>query len=119
MLKGNKGDWSELYVFAKLLSEGKLFQSDINLNRDVNNYYEVVKAYREEGKSSLEFERNGKILLYSVSGGTRNLIGDFSIDYLKEISEKYLQVLSMVQGNVLKYQQLRTLLKIQNSETDC
>ncbi len=88
MLKGNKGDWSELYVFAKLLSEGKLFQSDINLNRDVNNYYEVVKAYREEGKSSLEFERNGKILLYSVSDGTRNLIGDFSIDYLKEISEK-------------------------------
>lgn len=88
MLKGNKGDWSELYVFVKLLSEGKLFQSDINLNRDENNYYEVVKAYREEGKSSLEFERNGNILLYSVSDGTRNLIRDFSIDYLKEISEK-------------------------------
>lgn len=88
MLKGNKGDWSELYVFAKLLSEGKLFQSDINLNRDENNYYEVVKAYREEGKSSLEFERNGNILLYSVSDGNRNLIGDFSIEYLKEISKK-------------------------------
>jgi len=88
MLKGNKGDWSELYVFAKLLSEGKLFQSDINLNRDENNYYEVVKAYREEGKSSLEFERNENILLYSISDGTRNLIGDFSIAYLKEISEK-------------------------------
>lgn len=88
MLKGNKGDWSELYVFAKLLSEGKLFQSDINLNRDENNYYEVVKAYREEGKSSLEFERNGNILLYSVSDGNRNLIRDFSIEYLKEISEK-------------------------------
>jgi hypothetical protein len=88
MLKGNKGDWSELYVFAKLLSESKLFQSDINLNRDENNYYEVVKAYREEGKSSLEFEINGNILLYSVSDGNRNLIGDFSIEYLKEISEK-------------------------------
>jgi hypothetical protein len=88
MLKGNKGDWSELYVFAKLLSEGKLFQSDIDLNRDENNYYEVVKAYREEGKSSLEFERNGSILLFSVYNGTRKLIGDFSIDYLKEISEK-------------------------------
>jgi hypothetical protein len=88
MLKGNKGDWSELYVFAKLLSESKLFQSDINLNRDENNYYEVVKAYREERKSSLEFEINGNILLYSVSDGNRNLIGDFSIEYLKEISEK-------------------------------
>jgi len=88
MLKGNKGDWSELYVFAKLLSEGKLFQSDINLNRDENNYYEVVKAYRAEGKSSLEFERNKNVLLYSVSDGNKNLIGVFSIEYLKEISEK-------------------------------
>jgi hypothetical protein len=87
MIKGNKGEWSELYVFAKLLSEGKLFQSDINLNRNENNYYEVVKVYREEGKSSLEFERNSDIRLYSVTEGTRNLIGDFSIEYLKEISK--------------------------------
>lgn len=88
MLKGNKGDWSELYVFAKLLSEGKLFQSDIDLNRDENNYYEVIKAYREEGKSSLEFERNQSILLYLISDENRKLIGEFSKDYLKEISEK-------------------------------
>jgi len=71
MLKGNKGDWSELYVFAKLLSEGKLYQSDINLNRDENNFYEVVKAYKEEVNSSLEFERNDKIHIYSISEGNR------------------------------------------------
>lgn len=88
MLRGNKGDWSELYVFAKLLSEGKLFQSDINLNSDENNYYEVVKAYREEGNLSLQFERNEKILLYSISDGNRKLIGEFSKEYLKEVSEK-------------------------------
>ena len=33
MIKGNKGEWSELYVFAKLLADGKLFQSDINLEK--------------------------------------------------------------------------------------
>jgi hypothetical protein len=88
MLKGNKGDWSELYVFAKLLSEGRLFQSDIHLNRYVDNYYEVVKVYREEGGSSLVFERKESVLLYSISDGNKSLIGEFSKDYLEEISEK-------------------------------
>ncbi len=88
MLKGNKGDWSELYVFAKLLSEGKLFQSDLNLNRNDNNYYEVVKAYREEENSLLEFERNEIINLYSIENGNKILVSEFSLDNFKDLSEK-------------------------------
>ena len=39
-LKGNKGEWSELYVLVSLLAEGKLFQSDFELNKDLNNVYQ-------------------------------------------------------------------------------
>lgn len=88
MLKGNKGDWSELYVFAKLLSEGKLFQSDINLDVNPDNYYEVVKAYRQEGNESLEFHLDENVYLYSIAGNTRNLLGEFSKEYLKEITTR-------------------------------
>jgi hypothetical protein len=84
MLRGNKGDWSELYVFAKLLTEGKLFQSDINLNRVETNYYEIIKAYREEANSSLEFAREKDVKIYKVSGDTKKQIGTLSLDYLKE-----------------------------------
>ena len=31
MLKGNKGEWSEIYVFLKLLADGKLYSADENL----------------------------------------------------------------------------------------
>lgn len=88
MLKGNKGDWTELYVLAKLLSDGKLFQSNINLEKDNDNYYEVVKAYKEAaGKESLEFERKESILLYLVTGEGKSLVGEFSREYLNQTSK--------------------------------
>jgi len=32
-MKLNKGEWSEVYVFLKLLAEGKLYAADKDLNR--------------------------------------------------------------------------------------
>lgn len=87
MLKGNKGEWSELYVFAKLLGQGKLFQSDINLKRDETIFYEVVKIFREEGDKSLEFDRSNEILVYEIKGQTKSLVKRFSIEDLNEASE--------------------------------
>ena len=48
LVKGNKGDWSELYVLIKLIADGTLYQSDINLNKDLNNVYDVIKAFKNE-----------------------------------------------------------------------
>ncbi|HEY9168927.1 MAG TPA: HpaII family restriction endonuclease [Lutibacter sp.] len=86
MLKGNKGDWSELYVFTKLLADGVLFQSDINLNKDEENYYEIIKAYREESNSILEFERNSEVSIYRIEKGNRILLDKLSIEYFLEKS---------------------------------
>lgn len=83
IIKGNKGEWSELYVFVKLLSEGKLFQSDMNLEKDESKYYEIIKAYREESTSTLEFERTENISLYRVQNNKRELIKTLSVDFFK------------------------------------
>jgi HpaII restriction endonuclease. len=32
-LRGNKGEWSEIYTFLKLLADGKLYAADENLTR--------------------------------------------------------------------------------------
>lgn len=32
-MKGNKGEWSELYVFFQLLADGKLYAADENMNK--------------------------------------------------------------------------------------
>lgn len=67
MLKGNKGEWSEVYVFTKLLSEGKLYQSDINLDKDDNSYYEVLKAYRDSDGFRKEYVRENGVSIYDTT----------------------------------------------------
>ena len=83
IIKGNKGEWSELYVFLKLLAEGKLFQSNMNLEKDGDKYYEIVKAYREESSSILEFERLEKISFFRITKDHRELIKTFDVDFFK------------------------------------
>lgn len=49
---GNKGEWSEFYVFLKLIDERKLFSADENLAiiRDLS--YPVLKIFRDESLGS-------------------------------------------------------------------
>lgn len=70
MLKGNKGEWSELYVLIKLIADGKLYQSDSYLNKDQNNVYDVVQAIKEESRYDLIFKRDDQIIVNKISDGT-------------------------------------------------
>jgi hypothetical protein len=87
MLKGNKGEWSELYVLVSLLFEGKLHQSNINLEKDLTNIYDVTKAYKFESDYSLEFERTNEVSLYMVIDDHKTLIRSFSFEQMKSLSE--------------------------------
>jgi len=46
-LKGNKGEWSEIFVFLSLLKDGKINSADENLNKIVDIYYVVLRIFRE------------------------------------------------------------------------
>jgi len=48
----NKGEWSELYVVFRLLSEGKLYAADENLDRIPNIFYPILEIIREEVKGA-------------------------------------------------------------------
>ena len=54
MLKGNKGEWSELYVLFKLLGEGKIYSGDGLLNR-LESFYPVLNILRDELDRHLEY----------------------------------------------------------------
>jgi hypothetical protein len=55
MLSGNKGEWSEIYVFLKLLATGRLNAADENLDAIANAYYPIIKILREQNNSSFEY----------------------------------------------------------------
>lgn len=63
-ITGNKGEWSEIYVFLKLLATGRLYAADANLNVLENIYYPILKILREENNSSREYCVNGNIKIY-------------------------------------------------------
>ena len=51
MRKFNKGEWSELYAFAKLLSDGKIYAADENVNKIEDVYLPILKLIRQESET--------------------------------------------------------------------
>lgn len=47
-LKGNKGEWSELYTFFKLLADGRLYCGDGQLNRYDDKFYPILEIFRDD-----------------------------------------------------------------------
>ena len=48
MLKGNKGEWSEIYVLLRLLADGKIYAADSELNKLEDIFFPIIKIIREE-----------------------------------------------------------------------
>ena len=47
-LKGNKGEWAEVYIFLKLLVDGKVYAADKNMQKIAERYLKILKIFREE-----------------------------------------------------------------------
>lgn len=88
-IKGNKGEWSEIYTFLKLLGEQKLYSGDENLNRIENLFYPILKILRSEKHADYEYAVNGDVVIVSEDGTEklRKPIVDF-LSKSQELLEK-------------------------------
>lgn len=84
----NKGEWSEVYTFLKLLADGRLYAADENLNRINEIYYPILKILKDEPNGQLEFSRNGLIEILDITGNT---LLEVPIEIFKEKSYQLLQ----------------------------
>jgi hypothetical protein len=57
-LSGNKGEWSEIYVFLRLLETGRLCAADADLNKIDDVFYNIINIIRDEKIGVLEFRVN-------------------------------------------------------------
>lgn len=56
LMAGNKGEWSEIYIFLKILVDGKVYAADKNMQKIAERYLKVLKLFREEIKGkTLEY----------------------------------------------------------------
>ncbi|MGL4518354.1 MAG: HpaII family restriction endonuclease [Phocaeicola sp.] len=54
-LKGNKGEWSEVYAFFKLLGEGKVYAGDEYMNKISDLFYPIISILRREKEGDMRF----------------------------------------------------------------
>lgn len=62
---GNKGEWSELYTFFKLLADGKLYSGDGQLNRYDEKWFPILEIFRDDSPN-----RNS----YKINAGKNNIL---------------------------------------------
>lgn len=70
----NKGEWAEFYVMLKLLGEGKLYTANKLLQKNLQNYLDVLKVIRQECENEvLEYiidEENSIVMIKTQETGT-------------------------------------------------
>lgn len=91
-MSGNKGEWSELYVFLKLLSQGRVYAANERVERIDDVYYPVLKVMREEQKGHvIDYVINDNSVNIEVQSRTvmtvsREKLNDTANRLLREIS---------------------------------
>lgn len=96
MYRGNKGEWSELYVFFKILGDGFIIGADKDLNIIKDYKYQVYEVLRENLKNiNLVYEIKsdlGKVVIYSSAKELTTFQQDEVIkkadELLKKLKEK-------------------------------
>lgn len=53
----NKGEWTEAYVFLRLLGDGRIYGASTGLIKDEHTYIDIISIIRDEPNSYLKFER--------------------------------------------------------------
>lgn len=67
-LSGNKGEWSEIYIFLKLLHDGKVYAADKDMNRLATVYLNILKILREETPGFLYEYNTGNPITIDLNG---------------------------------------------------
>lgn len=53
----NKGEWTEAYVFLRLLGDGRIYGASADLVKDEQTYIDIINIIRDEPDKCLIFER--------------------------------------------------------------
>ncbi|MEA5259339.1 HpaII family restriction endonuclease [Arcicella aquatica] len=65
MIRGNKGEWSEIYALFKLLGDGELCAGDSEINKIRNFIYPIIKILRTEANGNFEYAIEDNIIIIS------------------------------------------------------
>lgn len=121
MWEFNYGEWTEAYVFLRLLGNGRIYAADRNFERDENVYIDILNIIRYEREHILEFQRELEAITAKDNGVVFRVLtcdeltekADYLYDEIKDVTagdnkfsvpeiERYLMELRFSQPKVPK-----------------
>lgn len=67
MLRGNKGEWSEIYTLLKIISDQELYAGDSELNKIESLIFPIIKILRDESNGTYEYAYDSEIVMIRSS----------------------------------------------------
>lgn len=111
-LTGNKGEWSEIYALLRLLSIGKLYAADADLNKMDSVFYEILKIIREENIGVLEFYfENTENVIKVTKQSNRDLLVALSTNYFEEEADYLLNKIKKAGGSTFSSERTEDFMK--------
>ena len=109
---GNKGEWSEVYVFLYLLAAGHLYAADAELNKIDSTYYNIAKIFRDEDFGNLEFCINkSDAVIYIKMANTENVIATIPMKKFDSYARFLLEHLQSKNKSVFAVPEVESFLK--------
>ena len=108
MLSGNKGEWSEIYVFLKLLATGRLNAADENLDAIANAYYPIIKILREQNNSSFEYHLDSAIKI--IDANNKEELLTIPISEFVQQAETLFNLLKKAKGRSFSFPEINEFL---------
>lgn len=105
-MKGNRGEWSEIYTLFRLLGEGELYTADENLNKVESIYYPILKVIRDADNRSYELNDVVKIINHE----TKELINEISISKFLENADILLEKIKKASGSSFEFPEMEDFM---------
>jgi type II restriction enzyme len=94
-LTGNKGEWSEVYVLLKLLSEGRLYKADANLNKLSESYYHIRGIIRNELHDNVFYKYDNSLSNINIHSSRKKYTTTIPLNrFVKEVKPLYSKIKS-------------------------
>ncbi len=93
----NKGEWSELYTFLKLLGDGRLYCGDGKLNRYDDKFYPILEVFRTDASDRISYKIQAAKNNILVSGEKIEL--EVSQERFRTESIRLLEYIKKIRGS--------------------
>lgn len=105
----NKGEWSELYAFFKLLAQGKLYSGDGQLHIIPDKFYPILAIFRNDSENRISYFVDSRKKHILIAGNSSEFTISQSV--FENESEELLKFIRRIRGSEEAYPSLEEFMK--------